>query len=311
MVRARVVSHAESPLPDPVRFFFWLRTAGTKGRGYPQTEARCVAIDALCRAADIPSPTSHGVVRTYREGVRRAKGFARRGQSTAVLRCQLPRPPTLRPEGGDSPPHGSPPRRRAGRPGPSPQTRRRRDDATLHHAALLLDGALRYDDTREGQLGDILFFADVLDVGIFGSKTDPLRRGQTAQLPAPVDGEPSGGTALVNAVHQGLLRLAALPSDVLAAVGNRLTAAHRDGCAGPDQFRRDTQAAFQGAGQVIPRLGYHSFRRGARGRAVPRGYLSRRPHARPSAPLSLILATLRPRLRTGDVSGVRHAHRHP
>jgi hypothetical protein len=40
---------------------------------------------------------------------------------------------------------------------------------------------MRYDDTREGQLGDVSFYRDA--VGIYGSKTDQRRTGQTAQLP--------------------------------------------------------------------------------------------------------------------------------
>ena len=40
--------------------------------------------------------------------------------------------------------------------------------------AFLPDGALRYNDTLrlEGQVGDILFFDDRVDISIFGSKTD-------------------------------------------------------------------------------------------------------------------------------------------
>jgi hypothetical protein len=38
--------------------------------------------------------------------------------------------------------------------------------------AALHDGALRYDDMREGQLGDILFFPELVDISVFGSKTD-------------------------------------------------------------------------------------------------------------------------------------------
>ena len=99
------------------------------------------------------------------------------------------------------------------------------------------DGALRYDDTREGQLGDILFFEEVLDVGIYGAKTDTLLRGQTAQLPrcAPQPGRgPPGSAALVDSVHLGLLRLISLPHAVIAATGARLSAAHPRDNAGPE-----------------------------------------------------------------------------
>ncbi len=57
--------------------------------------------------------------------------------------------------------------------------------------ALLHPGALRYDDMLEGQLGDCLFFPDLVLVSVpdlvlvsvFGSKTDPELAGQPATIP--------------------------------------------------------------------------------------------------------------------------------
>jgi hypothetical protein len=43
----------------------------------------------------------------------------------------------------------------------------------------MIDCALRYDDTFEGQLSDILLFYVVVDLGVFESKPDPLLQGQT------------------------------------------------------------------------------------------------------------------------------------
>ena len=69
------------------------------------------------------------------------------------------------------------------RSGPSPQTRRRRRDATVAHMAVLHDATLRHDDTPEGQLGVISFHQEAVDFGTFGSKTDQLLQGQSAQMP--------------------------------------------------------------------------------------------------------------------------------
>ncbi len=38
--------------------------------------------------------------------------------------------------------------------------------------SLLHDGAFRYNDTLEGQLGEVLFFPNVVDLLILSSKTD-------------------------------------------------------------------------------------------------------------------------------------------
>jgi hypothetical protein len=96
---------------------------------------------------------------------------------------------------------------------------------------VLYDGALRYDDIREGQLGDLAFLPDVVEVGIFGSKTDKLRTGQTAQLPplaatasAPGAGQDpaSGARALLEVTRHGLHRLSALEPCLLAILARRL-----------------------------------------------------------------------------------------
>ena len=40
----------------------------------------------------------------------------------------------------------------------------------------MLDGTLGCDDIREGQLGKIIVFYGVVDLGVFRSKTDPQGR---------------------------------------------------------------------------------------------------------------------------------------
>ena len=103
--------------------------------------------------------------------------------------------------------------------------------------ALLHGACLRYDDTREGQVGDILHFDDVVDINIFGSKTDRLLAGQVAILPtdpgSSADG-PSGSQALVDSILHGLQRLVELPPDVIGAVGARLQARHPRSKDGPE-----------------------------------------------------------------------------
>ena len=109
--------------------------------------------------------------------------------------------------------------------------------ATARHMALLHGACLRYDDTREGQVGDILHFDDVVDINIFGSKTDRLLAGQVAILPTDsgslADG-PSGSQALVDSILHGLQRLGELPPDVVGAVGARLQARHPRSKDGPE-----------------------------------------------------------------------------
>ena len=91
--------------------------------------------------------------------------------------------------------------------------------------ALLHDATLRHDDTREGQLGDISFHPEAVDVGIFGSKTDQLMEGQSAQMP-PAEAVPptlaSGARALLEVTRRGLVRLADLPPQAFSAVARRL-----------------------------------------------------------------------------------------
>jgi len=218
--------------PDPVHFLAWLEAMGSSDSGYSQTKVRCVAMNTMCSLAGVQSPASHPLVKAYREGARRSRGHFRRGRVTAVLCSQLPPPlPPL------SPTRAPPTARRGGRAGPSPRTHRRLLNAAARHAALMHCGALRYDDTREGQLGDILFFDDVVDINVFGSKTDKGRIGQTSQMPISIlgpDGGPSGSQALVDSICGSLRRLVALPPQTLERLGARLQASHPKDQAGPE-----------------------------------------------------------------------------
>ena len=226
-------AHAEElgvpALPvDPVLFACWLATAGRADRAYGPTKLRCCAVDALCQLAGMPRPSSDPRVAALRSLFCRTKTY-RRGRATPVLRAEIPVIPMDLPP--PSPP-AAPPVGGRGRGGPSPNTKQRRLGATAAHMALMFDGTLRYDDTREGQLGDVSFYGDVVEMGIFGSKTDRLRTGQVAQLPAPPDvapsedpdAPPSGARALLEVTRHGLRRLLALEPAVLQVLGRRLAA---------------------------------------------------------------------------------------
>jgi len=217
------------PAP-PIQFACWLAIMGEQGRGkrgYAQTKLRCVAIASLSQLAGLPSPAEHTAVKGYRAMARRTKRY-RRGRSRPLLGAEIPPVPAPPPDAPPSPAPAPSAGRGAGRGRSavlSPRTARRAYTATAGMLAVMHDAGLRYDDGREGQLGDMLFFPDAVDVGIFGSKTDPLLTGQTAQMPAGADApfdRPSGALAIVEVVRRGLERLAALPPAVLDPMAARL-----------------------------------------------------------------------------------------
>lgn len=217
------------PAP-PIQFACWLATMGETGlgkRGYSQTKARCVAMDGFSELTGVPSPTSHRAVKGYRTMALRTKRY-RRGRSRPLLGHEIPSVAAFPPDTPPSPTPAPAPGRGAARIGAtilSPRTARRAYTATAGMLAVMHDAGLRYDDGREGQLGDMLFFPDAVDIGIFGSKTDPLLAGQTAQMPdgadAPFD-RPSGARAIVEVIRGGLERLAALPAPVFDPIAARL-----------------------------------------------------------------------------------------
>lgn len=127
--------------------------------------------------------------------------------------------------------HSPPPR---GSPGPSPQTHRYCRDATVAHMAVLhvattTAATLRDDDTRDsgprGSAGRNLVPCGCCRLGVFGSKTNQLLEGQSAQMPPEEATTPllaSGARALLEITRRCLARLVALPTPVFAAVARRL-----------------------------------------------------------------------------------------
>jgi hypothetical protein len=253
------------PLPAPGGpFAAWLYAAGTRDRGYSQTKTRCNAIAALSALVGADSPTTDHRVALIRVVACRGKRY-RRGRARPVLRADIPIVQPLTPP--ESPPRGSPVRLRRGRrSGPSPNTARRRGAATAAHMAVLHDAVLRYDDTREGELRDIAHYPDAVDIGIFGSKTDPLLSGQTAQMPPSTAGVPglaSGAAAILTTVGHGLRRLAALPDETLAPLARRLAAVFPADVPDPDALSAwpadvsSVASALAHRGLLVHRLPYY------------------------------------------------------
>jgi len=192
------------PLPaDPSSFANWLATVGQADAGYSQTKFRCVALAAFSKVAGVPVPggTDAADIAAVRAHARHTKLYLR-GRAGPFLREELPVLPRSPPAaaGGrfDNPGRGRPAPRGRGRGFPaclSPETRRRALHATAGHSALLFDGLLRFDDTVEGQLGDLACYPEGGTLGVFGSKTDRLLEGQTSQVPAPADAQSDGPRA--------------------------------------------------------------------------------------------------------------------
>lgn len=204
---------------DPTHFANFLATAAATERGYGQTKQRVNAIAAISSLAEVPSPAKHALVTGFRAGALRTLTF-HRGQKVAILSADL---------------------RLAAQSLPSlvpcplaPQRGPRRSrwtaawgEAVLTHMHYLTDASLRWDDAQEGQLGDHLWFPQsrLVDVGIYGSKTDPMLLGQPGMMVWPEDAA-SGANRLLRGTRAGLERLAALPSDVLAAIVSRFRIKH-------------------------------------------------------------------------------------
>jgi hypothetical protein len=158
--RAFAEARGQPWLPAELRLFAeFLAECGGGTLDYSQTKARVNAIRALSVVAGVPSPANHPLILAVRAAACRARRTWR-VPSTPIFETEIP---VLA-----SPERAPPPR--AG-PGPSARSQRARCSAAAH-MALLHAGALRYDDMLEGQLGDCLFFPDLVLVSVFGSKTD-------------------------------------------------------------------------------------------------------------------------------------------
>ena len=107
---------------------------------------------------------------------------------------------------------------------PSVQVRKRARAQALRCSAVLEGAALRYDDIVVGQIGDAIVLPGLVDLSIFGSKTDSTLSGQQSVLPDP-ENPRSGAHAFLEGISLGLIRLAALPPLILAPLATRFRAA--------------------------------------------------------------------------------------
>ena len=157
---------------DPRAFADFLAVAG-------DAKHRAVAIDAMrmSKLAGVPSPTASEEVSSLREGLRRA-GRVRRGRARPIFPHELP-------EVGSP---GTPPRhRRPGTPyipGLTDSGQKRARDGVARHMQVLSGAGLRFDDPREGQIGDVVLGPEGTHLLLFGSKTDRLLEGQAAATAA-------------------------------------------------------------------------------------------------------------------------------
>ena len=236
--------HATPFLPaDPTHFANFLAEAAGAAGGGCQTKQRVCAIDALSAVARVPSPASDALVRDVRDGLRRAGRSVRGRRARPVFSYELPtaaslpspslrsrRPPFapvalpsfapvalptgFAPVARSGPRHLEP----GGADAPLSVHKRARAQA-LRTAAILEAAGLRYDDLMEAQLGDAIFFGDLVDLAIFGSKTDPLLVGQAAVMPASAAPN-SGAAALREGTLLALHRLRALPDPVSTALAS-------------------------------------------------------------------------------------------
>jgi len=207
---------AETPfLPaDPAAFALFLATAGQRERGYTQTKRRVCAITAFSELAGVPSPGTDADVTAVRAGARRLK-TARRGQARPIFQSEIPRAADAAAAGVGTVRH---PRAR------HPYIPALAYAFAARFSAILADGALRFDDAAESELGDFLHFPDVVQLSVFATKTDKRKEGQLAILPVSSDPH-SGCAALLDGVRDGLRRLLTLPPELLRNLG-RTAAGH-------------------------------------------------------------------------------------
>ena len=208
---------------DPLHFANFLATKSVSERGYGQTKRRVCAIDAISQLAEAPSPSKHPLVTAFRAGALRTLTF-HRGQKVAVLSTDLQVAARQLPSLSQPPDSGPEARRSSFR---SCRWTNLWGESVLTHMHYLTDGALRWDDAHEGQLGDHLWFhqSRVVDIGIFGSKTDPMLLGQPGVMVWPEDPE-SGANRVLRGVQAALERLVALPPEVLAPIATRFRTKH-------------------------------------------------------------------------------------
>jgi hypothetical protein len=197
---------------DPAHFANFLAEAAAGASGNTQTKQRACAIAALSAVAHVPSPGGDVLVRDVRAGLRRTLRGTR-GRARPIFSYELPTAGSLPLPGG----RGGGPRRLAPGDATAPlSVRKRAREQAVRCSAVLEGAALRYDDLAEGQIGDAIILPELVDLSVFGTKTDTTlsESGQPAVLPNPSDPQ-SGAFALLDGIRLGLTRLRALDPSIL------------------------------------------------------------------------------------------------
>ena len=205
---------------DPSHFANFLAEAADGSTGHTQTKQRVCAIDALSMLARVPSPAADSLVRDVRTGLRRTLRGTR-GLARPIFSYELPPASALPPLPTGR--GGGPRRLTPGGATAPPSVRKRAREQAMRCSAILEGAALRFDDIREAQIGDAVVLPDLVDLSLFGTKTDANLTGQPAVLPDPADPR-SGAFAFLEGVRLGLARLRALNPQVLTQLATRFRA---------------------------------------------------------------------------------------
>ena len=205
---------------DPSHFANFLAEAAAGSTGHTQSKQRACAIDALSALAGVPPPGKDAAVQDVRAGLRRTlKGT--RGRARPIFSYELPSAAALPPLPSGK---GGGPRRMAPGEAAAPlSVRKRAREQAIRCSAVLEGAALRFDDIVEGQIGDAVVLPDLVDLSVFGTKTDTNLTGQPAVLPGPSDPR-SGAYAFLEGVRLGLTRLGALDPATLAQLSSSFRA---------------------------------------------------------------------------------------
>ena len=205
---------------DPSHFANFLAEAASGSSGHTQTKQRACAIAALSALARVPSPAEDALVADVRSGLRRTLRGTR-GRARPIFSYELPTAAALPPLPSG---RGGGPRRLTPGGAAAPlSVRKRAREQAVRCSAVLGGAALRFDDLREGQIGDAVVLPDLIDLSVFGSKTDTNLTGQPAVLPDPANPR-SGAFAFLEGIRLGLTRLHALDPPVLAELSARFRA---------------------------------------------------------------------------------------
>ncbi len=205
---------------DPSHFANFLAEAAAGSSGHTQTKQRVCAIAALSALARVPSPATDDLVQDVRAGLRRTLRGTR-SRARPIFSYELP-PAGALPPLPDG--RGGGPRRLSPGGATAPlSVRKRAREQAMRCSAVLEGAALRFDDIREAQIGDAVILPDLVDLSLFGTKTDAKLTGQPAVLPDPADPS-SGAFAFLEGIRLGLARLRAVDPTVLAQLAARFRA---------------------------------------------------------------------------------------